>query len=113
MPQKAATADRRVIAYPLGDALYLNLTSACTLACTFCPKIRDDDWVVGGFDLRLRSPPSADDVWRAIEDALRRIDDGNYGRCEACGGPLGLQRIRAIPEARFCLTCSADRARTG
>ncbi len=42
-----------VLAYPLGDALYLNLTSACTLACTFCPKIRDDDWVVGGFDLKL------------------------------------------------------------
>ena len=41
-----------------------------------------------------------------VEDALRRIEEGRYGRCEACGGPMGLQRIRAIPEARFCLTCS-------
>jgi GTP 3',8-cyclase len=54
-----------VLAYPLGDALYLNLTSACTLACSFCPKIRDGDWVVGGFDLRLGRPPSADEVWAA------------------------------------------------
>ncbi len=44
-----------------------------------------------------------------IEAALRRIDEGNYGRCEACGGPMGLQRIRAIPEARFCLSCSGQR----
>ncbi len=44
-----------------------------------------------------------------VEDALRRIEEGRYGRCEACGGPMGLQRIRAIPEARFCLTCSGTR----
>jgi len=40
-------------AYVLGDALYLNLTSSCTLACVFCPKIRDGNWVVGGYDLKL------------------------------------------------------------
>jgi TatD DNase family protein len=54
-----------VLAYLLGDALYLNLTSACTLACVFCPKIRDDDFAVGGFDLRLARNPSADEVWAA------------------------------------------------
>ena len=54
-------------AYALGDALYLNLTSSCTLACTFCPKIRDDDWVVGGHDLRLTRAPSADEVWEQVE----------------------------------------------
>ncbi len=43
-----------------------------------------------------------------IEAALRRIDEGSYGCCEACGGPMGLQRIRAIPEARFCLSCSGQ-----
>lgn len=56
-----------VLAYPLGDALYLNLTSACTLACTFCPKIRDGDFTVGGFDLRLARNPEADEVWAAAE----------------------------------------------
>ncbi len=42
----------------------------------------------------------------AIDAALRRIADGSYGTCLACGGPLGLQRIRAIPEAKYCLSCS-------
>jgi GTP 3',8-cyclase len=58
-----------VFAYPLGDALYLNLTSACTLACVFCPKIRDGDFTVGGFDLRLDRSPSADEVWAAASAA--------------------------------------------
>jgi DnaK suppressor protein len=43
-----------------------------------------------------------------IDAALLRIDEGSYGRCQACGGPMGLQRIRAIPEARFCVGCSSQ-----
>lgn len=65
-----------VLAYLLGDALYLNVTSACTLACVFCPKIRDGDFTVGGFDLRLDRNPEADEVWDA---ALRA---GLAGRSE-------------------------------
>ncbi len=72
-----------MLAYVLGDALYLNLTSACTLACTFCPKIRDGDWVVGGYDLRLRRAPGADEVWR---EALRA---GIEGRSEVVFTGLG------------------------
>jgi hypothetical protein len=44
-----------------------------------------------------------------VEAALGRIAQGNYGSCSSCGGPLGLQRLRAIPEARFCLGCSGHR----
>lgn len=59
-----------VLAYPLGDALYINLTNACTLACIFCPKVRDGDWIVGGFDLRLPRAPTVEETWRASQDAL-------------------------------------------
>ncbi len=44
-----------------------------------------------------------------IDEALGRIDEGRYGTCLSCGGPLGLQRLRAIPEARYCLSCSGRR----
>ena len=70
-------------AYLLGDALYLNVTSACTLACVFCPKIRDGDWVVAGYDLRLDRAPSADEAWA---DALAV---GVEGRSEAVFTGLG------------------------
>ncbi|MGH9267529.1 MAG: TraR/DksA C4-type zinc finger protein [Acidimicrobiales bacterium] len=42
-----------------------------------------------------------------VEHALRRIDDGTYGSCEACGVPVGDERLAAVPEARFCI---ADQA---
>jgi DnaK suppressor protein len=44
-----------------------------------------------------------------VDAALGRIVDGSYGTCISCGGPLGLQRLRAIPEARLCLGCSGHR----
>lgn len=84
-----------VYAYPLGDALYLNLTSACTLACTFCPKIRDGEWVVGGFDLRLARAPSLDEVWHAAAAA------GVAGRSEVVFTGLGepTRRLDVLLEA--------------
>ena len=38
-----------------------------------------------------------------VDDALRRLDDGTYGRCEICGKDIGEERLRARPEARFCI----------
>jgi TatD DNase family protein len=72
-----------VLAYTLGDALYLNLTSACTLACTFCPKIRDGDWVVGGYDLKLSRHPGAEEIWAAA------VREGLAGRTEVVFTGLG------------------------
>lgn|SRR5512144_1593700 len=63
-------------------------------------------------DWESMPPPPGDEERRelaAIDDALRRIEEGRYGDCLACGGPLGMQRIRAIPEARYCVACSGTR----
>jgi RNA polymerase-binding transcription factor DksA len=38
-----------------------------------------------------------------IDRALRRVQDGTYGQCEACGRPIGAARLEARPAARFCL----------
>jgi RNA polymerase-binding protein DksA len=38
-----------------------------------------------------------------IEHALQRLDDGTYGTCEACGKPIGDERLEAMPATRFCL----------
>jgi len=77
-----------VLAYPLHDALYLNLTGACTLACTFCPKIRDDSCLVGGFDLRLVRNPPADEVWQAA------LHEGLEGRSEVVFTGFGEPTVR-------------------
>jgi DnaK suppressor protein len=38
-----------------------------------------------------------------VEVALRRLDEGTYGRCEACGKPIDEARLDALPAARLCL----------
>jgi RNA polymerase-binding transcription factor DksA len=44
---------------------------------------------------------------RDIEAALERIAQGEFGRCSRCGGAIGRHRLRAIPEARHCMTCAS------
>lgn len=46
-----------------------------------------------------------------IEDALRKIEDGEYGTCEECEKPIERVRLEALPWARLCLKCreKADR----
>ncbi|HEV7887675.1 MAG TPA: TraR/DksA C4-type zinc finger protein [Acidimicrobiales bacterium] len=38
-----------------------------------------------------------------IQHAMRRLDEGTYGTCEACGKPIGEERLEAMPATRFCL----------
>jgi RNA polymerase-binding transcription factor DksA len=40
---------------------------------------------------------------RDVDRAFKRLDKGSYGTCEACGQPIGEDRLRARPETRFCL----------
>lgn len=43
---------------------------------------------------------------RDVDDALGRLDRGEYGRCEVCGRSIGEARLEALPATRFCLTHS-------
>lgn len=45
---------------------------------------------------------------RDIDDALARIQGGAFGQCSRCGGAIGRQRLRAVPEAKYCLSCSSS-----
>jgi RNA polymerase-binding transcription factor DksA len=46
-----------------------------------------------------------------VEHALKRLDDGSYGTCEACGKPIGDERLAALPATRFCLEDQAGAER--
>ncbi|HEY8530213.1 MAG TPA: TraR/DksA C4-type zinc finger protein [Paenibacillaceae bacterium] len=37
-----------------------------------------------------------------VEAALRRMDEGKYGICAACGRPIPLARLEAAPETIYC-----------
>ena len=38
-----------------------------------------------------------------IDAALARIDAGTFGTCQACGGPVGDERLEALPWATLCI----------
>lgn len=38
-----------------------------------------------------------------IDDALARMEDGSYGRCDSCGDPIEPARLEALPYATLCL----------
>ena len=40
-----------------------------------------------------------------IDAALKRMDEGTYGRCANCGQTIAMPRLEAVPWARFCIDC--------
>lgn len=40
-----------------------------------------------------------------IDEALRRIDDEEFGTCQNCENAIQAKRIAALPWARYCLSC--------
>jgi RNA polymerase-binding transcription factor DksA len=50
----------------------------------------------------------------AIRQALVLIDEGRYGSCLSCGGPIAEDRLHAVPWALLCMECqSAGERREG
>ena len=45
---------------------------------------------------------------RNIDEALTRLEDGEYGICEDCEEEIPLGRLKAMPFARLCVKCKAD-----
>ena len=42
---------------------------------------------------------------RLVDEALDRLDSGDYGICLRCEEPIPAKRLKALPWARFCVPC--------
>ena len=42
----------------------------------------------------------------AVEEAMRRLEQGSYGRCDGCGAPLSAEHLETRPASALCATCS-------
>ena len=47
----------------------------------------------------------------AIDAALRRMDEGTYGKCVNCGAPIPEGRLEAMPWATLCIDCKRKEER--
>jgi CBS domain-containing membrane protein len=43
-----------------------------------------------------------------VEDALVRLDQGNYGQCLSCQEPISPRRLEVLPETKYCIECEQD-----
>jgi DnaK suppressor protein len=55
--------------------------------------------------LELRSRDRERKLIKKIDEAIARIDSGDYGYCEVCGVEIGLERLEARPTAELCIDC--------
>lgn len=46
-----------------------------------------------------------------VNEALRRLYNGEYGVCESCGRPISVARLEVVPQARLCVRCKEKEER--
>ncbi len=55
------------------------------------------------FELRIRDRERK--LILKMQEAIKRIDDGIFGICEVCGGPISEKRLMARPVTTLCIDC--------
>src|SRR5881398_1573887 len=65
------------------------------------------DMAANAYTKELLVSMSANDrnMLTLIDEALERIEGGEYGDCVHCGEPVQEKRLEAVPWARHCLRC--------
>jgi DnaK suppressor protein len=57
------------------------------------------------FSLELRTRDRERKLMTKIDDAIERIENGDYGFCDECGIEIGRERLEARPTATLCIDC--------
>jgi DnaK suppressor protein len=57
------------------------------------------------FSLELRTRDRERKLIKKIDEAINRLDNHEYGYCDACGVEIGIRRLEARPTATLCIDC--------
>jgi DnaK suppressor protein len=69
------------------------------------PVGEHDQHVSESSDTELVLEQDEESIRRHVLEALRRLDEGNFGSCQACGHSIGRDRLKAMPYTPFCVAC--------
>lgn len=69
------------------------------------------DWSVVDLseDISLRQLSTHRETLLKIDEALRKIREGTYGKCEDCGEDISVERLKVLPFAIYCIDCQERR----
>jgi DnaK suppressor protein len=59
-------------------------------------------------ELSLELLENEERILAEIDDALGRIERGTFGRCENCHREIPIERLKAVPYARYCIRCARE-----
>ena len=62
-------------------------------------------------EMELQMLTEEGDILQLIEDALQRLADGEYGKCQECGKEIQEGRLKIRPYAIFCVKCKEKHER--
>jgi DnaK suppressor protein len=71
------------------------------------PDPTDRASLEGDRNLELRIRDRERKLLSKIDEAIGRIDDGSYGKCEECEGEIGAARLKARPVTTLCIDCKS------
>ncbi len=57
------------------------------------------------FSLELRTRDRERKLIKKIDETMEKIEQDDYGFCEACGIEIGIKRLEARPTATLCIDC--------
>lgn len=76
------------------------------------PEVRGDEADIAnseGIALTMERLQSRDiRLLKKLEEAVRWMDDDEFGYCESCGEEIGFKRLIARPAARQCIECKQN-----
>jgi len=71
----------------------------------------DGDWSVIDLseDISLKQLSAHRENLLKIDEAMRKLKEGTYGKCEDCGEEISDKRLKVIPFAIYCIDCKEKR----
>ncbi len=79
--------------------------SEMTDQTTNIPDPNDRATIESGRSFELRIRDRERKLLAKIEEAIVRLDEGEYGICDGCGDEIGLKRLEARPVTTYCIDC--------
>ncbi len=58
-------------------------------------------------ELSLNIAGGEQEIVYEIDEALKRIEDGKFGKCITCEKKIPQKRLNAVPYAKYCIQCKS------
>jgi RNA polymerase-binding transcription factor DksA len=71
------------------------------------------DPLIVRWELNLALRQKVEQRIEQLEEALHRLDEGDYGICESCEQPIDPERLEALPDTTLCINCAREAEQDG